>query len=239
GDERRDDGEYNTEIRNQAQESADDPEEVEIGQAQHSEHSNAAHTQEDANDEVADNERPDHARNQTQHDVSGIPVLHAEQHHRGGAHVVLPAQHEENQERYKGDGKHHLRYRAGIPADHVGPGARLANGHGLLVCFRRRHYRLGGLLNLFGLLAPLPHQLPDPDLVLGQFLHERQSAAVGDIRGCSHGDHQQQHRDQRRQGIRYVKPVEQVNQRGQDECDQNRDQNNDQDELGDVEHGQD
>ena len=31
---------------------------------------------------------------QAQHHVSRVAVLHAEKHDRGGAHVVLPAQHE-------------------------------------------------------------------------------------------------------------------------------------------------
>src|ERR1019366_7674112 len=239
GDERRDDGENNTEVRNQAQKSADDPEEVEIRQAQHSEHNNAAHTQEDANDEVAHDERPDHARNQTQHDVSGIPVFHAEQHHRGGAHVVLPAQHEENQERYKGDGQHHLRYRAGIAADQVGPVARLADGYSLLVRFRGRQHRLGGVLNLLGFGGDPPRHLLDPGLVLRQRLHEIHGAAIREIGGCAPGDHQQQHGDQRRQGIRYLKPGEQVNQRRQHKCDQDRDQNDNQDYLGNIKQGQD
>ena len=138
GDQGRQDGEKYAKVGNQAKESADDARE---------------------NRNTASPIRPNramlHALRKTpmmklptikdrimratkpEHDVGGITVLHVEQHDRSRAHVVLPAQHEEDQKRNKGERKHNLRDRAGVAADQVGPTARLLHGDGFLVLLRR------------------------------------------------------------------------------------------------------
>ena len=184
GDHGRQDCQQYAQVRNQAEESADCTRgNRSTGRPIMPNRRDAADAEKHSDDEVTHNERADHARDQAQHYVGRVAVLHAEQHHRLRAHVVLPAQHEEHQERNKCEGQHQLGNGVGVLADHVRPIARLLHGQGFAVLGAFGHYRLGGLLNLLSLLAELRSQGLNPGLVLGHLVHEIQRSAVGDVAG--------------------------------------------------------
>ena len=98
--------EHDAEIGQQADDSADHPDDVEVGHAENPECDGAGDAEDHSDDDVAHDEAANHLRNQSQGDVGGVAVLHAEQHHGRGPHVVLPAQHEEDQEWDEGRHQH-------------------------------------------------------------------------------------------------------------------------------------
>src|SRR5579862_5537284 len=109
----RQDRQQHTEVGDQAEKPADYSQKIKVGQANDSEKQNAEGAEKYSDDEVAQDERTNHPGNQAQHDVGRVSVFHAEQHHGSRAHVVLPTQHEENEERDEGQGQHQFRNRIG------------------------------------------------------------------------------------------------------------------------------
>src|SRR6516162_2146904 len=118
--ERRNHGQHDPEVGNQAEESAEGADQQEEGQLQQTEDHHADDRHEYADQQVAHHEAADHVGNESQGDVGSVAMLHGEQHHGGRAGVLLPAQHEVDEEGNKADREHELGERSEAVGQQLG-----------------------------------------------------------------------------------------------------------------------
>src|SRR5262249_16969979 len=119
GHQRRQYGQNHTQVRNNAQEAADEAQKIKEGQVQRPEDSNPHQQRKQTKNNVTVNKSPHNLGNTPQGYIGGVAVFHVEQHHRGRAYVVLPGEHKENQKWNKRHHQQQLAYGAEILANQV------------------------------------------------------------------------------------------------------------------------
>ena len=220
-------GQHYSEVGNQAQESADETNEIEKRHMQYRECDGADRSQKEANQKISHHEAANHRGNQAQRDVRGVPVLQGEKHHRRGTDVMLPAQHEIHQKWHERRSQQGLRNRTEAAGQDFFPiGARTG------LCFDLPRRFRGA--QRFRPLPDLGNFLANGLRVVGQVLDKNYGLVRGVVHQAGHQGEQQNHGNRRGQTARQMKQNKKLHHRGQNEGQQNRHQHHRQHQLSPI-----